>query len=88
MDFSTIGRSGVTQEQFAALVGVSRVTVNTWVAGKFRPRNPVRSRVGRAIKMLNDAVETGLLPVPTDNRRLAVNVVLDSIYKTLNAPEA
>ncbi len=76
MDFSVIDRSGLTQQQFADLAGVSRITVNTWVRGKFRPRGAPRERVIKIIRSLEDALELDLLPVAILGRREATEAVL------------
>lgn len=66
MDLTIISKAGLTQSQFAELVGVSRVTVNTWSQGRFRPQQRIRPRVIRALKLLEAAVENGTLPVKED----------------------
>lgn len=63
MDFGVIDKAGLTQAQFATLVDVSRVTVNTWVKGHYRPGNAVRGRVSRALDLLKQAVADGKLPI-------------------------
>lgn len=64
MDFSLIKKSGVTQQEFAELVGVGRVTVNLWVRGKMNPNPEVRDNVLWHLDMLDHAMENGDLPPP------------------------
>ena len=88
MDFSVIDRAGVTQGQFAAIIGVERVTVNTWVRAKFRPRGAMRSRVARLLDLLAEAVEAGKLPIPVPDRRAATDAVLASLRAALDTTGA
>lgn len=61
MDFETIARAGLTQKQFALMVGVDRVTVNTWVRGRRKPLAP--ARVTAALRVLQRAIDRGDLPI-------------------------
>jgi transcriptional regulator with XRE-family HTH domain len=63
MNFDIIKDAGISQQQFASLVGVSRITINTWVTGRFTPRPTLRHRVRKALAALEDAVERGELPI-------------------------
>jgi DNA-binding XRE family transcriptional regulator len=85
MDFTIIRRAGITQGQFAELVGVTRATVNTWVSGEFRPNAKQRRHVIRAIKLLETAVEEARLPLPADTRH---STVLATFRDALHAVEA
>lgn len=64
MDFSVIKKSGITQQEFAELVGVGRVTVNLWVRGKMNPNIEVQPTVLWHLEMLDRAIEAGDLPPP------------------------
>lgn len=88
MDFSVIDRSGITQSQFAALAGVSRVTVNTWVRAKFQPRGHIRERVHKLVLLLHDAINEGTLPVAVADRRKESEAVLDKIKARLDGDGA
>jgi len=68
MDFSLIKKSGITQQEFAELVGVGRVTVNLWVRGKMKPNTEVQATVLWHLDMLDHALENGDLPPPDDLR--------------------
>jgi len=60
-DFDALRESGVTQAEFAALFGVSRTTVNTWVAGRL-PTKFLQSRVYKYLRLLRQGVDNGSLP--------------------------
>lgn len=83
-DFSAIQDAGITQEQFARLVGVTRVTVNTWTTGRFKPRTPIRARVRMALTLLRGAVNRGHLPVTDDHRTALVERRLAAVETVLN----
>lgn len=83
-DFNVIERAGITQQQFADLVGVSRVTVYTWIHARFKPRHAMRERIERALKMLNDAVAADKLPVPKVTHKEFVDTQLIQIRKALH----
>lgn len=87
MDFTVIERAGITQAQFGELVGVSRVTVNTWVKKKFQPRAGLRARVALAIRALNHAVRHGYLPVPESDHEERVKAALKKVADTVQAAE-
>jgi transcriptional regulator with XRE-family HTH domain len=63
-DFSPLQDAGLTQLEFAALLGVSRVTVNLWVAGKMRPHQYIRSKVVLLLTAIRKATQHGFLPLP------------------------
>jgi transcriptional regulator with XRE-family HTH domain len=63
MDFSVIRRSGMTQAEFAALCGVSRVTANTWVRGKMRPHRYTKAKIVLLLDHLESAIKAGDLPL-------------------------
>lgn len=69
MNFDIVKRAGVTQAQFAGLVGVSRITVNTWLKGHFNPQARLRGRVRKALDLLAKAIDDGQLPVPKDHAK-------------------
>ncbi len=74
MDFSAIASAGLTQAEFAKLVGVSRVTVNTWVRGKMHPHHFISDKVDAALARLRKATRAGTLPLRGTRRsdRLAL----------------
>lgn len=85
--FDVIEQAGISQGQFAALVGVSRVTVNTWVRGKFSPRPDLKRRVAAILRLVGAAVQAGRLPVPIVDHRKATEVELQRIRAMLETQE-
>lgn len=83
MDFSVISRAGLTQQQFGQLVGVNRITVNTWIGGRYSPNNRLRPRVLKALQLLADAVKAGTLPIDDSHRERAVQRQLDRLSRAL-----
>jgi DNA-binding XRE family transcriptional regulator len=79
-DFSVLKESGVTQTQFAAMVGVTRVTVNTWVARKFAPNKSKQKLVAAALVALRAAIERKDLPKTVLVRHKTVSAYLDTIF--------
>lgn len=67
MDFSIIKKAGVGQQEFADLVGVSRITVNKWVSGKNPPSRHVVQKVKHNLTLLTAAHRLKYLPgdIPT-----------------------
>lgn len=63
MDFSTIARSGMTQGEFAQLVGVSRPTANMWVTGKMHPHRYTNAKIALVLEHLQSAIKHGALPL-------------------------
>lgn len=62
--FAVIAHSGMTQGEFAQIVGVTRVTTNLWVKGKMRPNRYVAERVNKLLSSIAAAVDQGHLPLP------------------------
>lgn len=63
MNFDVVGLSGLTQEEFAALAGVSRVTVNTWIGGHMQPHRYIKAQIEQLLWEVEIAVATGALPL-------------------------
>lgn len=61
LDFSAIERAGLTQQEFANLVNVTRVTVNHWVNGGM-PANFLKKVVRNYLEDLELAIERQWLP--------------------------
>ena len=63
LDFSVIERAGLTQGEFADLIGVTRVTVNLWVNGG--TPSPYLTRVcDGMLNRLQEAIDAEYLPAP------------------------
>lgn len=61
LDFKPLDDAQVTQTEFAAILGVSRITTNRWIRGAMP--SPLARRSAQALlDELAKAVEAGLLP--------------------------
>lgn len=85
MDFSILSRAGVTTQQFAKLLGVSRISVHAWKSGTASPRPTNRRKVSAALKQLDEAVARGELPVPSTYARAYTENTLQRILSTAPA---
>ena len=83
-DFAVLERAGITQQQFADLVGVSRVTVYTWMHARFKPRPSMRLRIERVLSLLQRAVTEGRLPVQRVKYKEHVDAQLQEIRKAIH----
>lgn len=61
MDFRLIKEAGLTQGEFAELIGVSRASVNTWVSGG-RPAKFLRPVVKLYLDWLRECIKDNVLP--------------------------
>lgn len=68
-DFGIVTDSGLTQQEFAALARVSRITVIHWLQGRRQPSRHVAPRLSKLLRRLTAAVEAGTLPPQTPRRR-------------------
>jgi transcriptional regulator with XRE-family HTH domain len=68
-DFSLIAQAGLTQQDVADYLGVSRVTVNYWVQGRVDPHPWIRDEVGVFLARLKTAIDEGRLPVQLPDLR-------------------
>ena len=63
MDFTVIKRAGMSQLEFAKLVGVSRVTTNLWVRCKMTPHRYIKPRIASVLLSMECAIENRDLPI-------------------------
>ena len=68
-DFSLIAQAGLTQQDAADYLGVSRVTINYWVQGHVEPHPWIKEDVGRFLAKLKTALDEGRLPVQLPDLR-------------------
>jgi transcriptional regulator with XRE-family HTH domain len=61
-DFKILEEAGLSQREFAELVGVSRVTVNNWLRGKQKPSNVLAKLAKRQLAYITVAHRLGWLP--------------------------
>jgi DNA-binding XRE family transcriptional regulator len=66
LDFSVISRAGLTQQEFATIGGVSRVTVNMWVKGRMAPHRFISAKIAALLRHLENAIEHASLPLPVN----------------------
>jgi DNA-binding XRE family transcriptional regulator len=87
MDFTVIARAGLTQAEFSALVGVGRVTTNTWVRGKMHPHRYIKARITAVLGCLESAIEHKDLPLAdgVQDRLAAVRRAVKSAMIRANA---
>lgn len=88
MDFSVIKRAKLTQQEFADVCDVSRVTANLWATGKMTPHMYIRAEIMEIVAALTKAVRDGRLPLPTSipkaQRPEAIRAVLGASQDALN----
>lgn len=67
MDFAILKKAGIGQQEFADLVGVSRISVNNWVTGKNQPSRHLTPKVKQQLTLLLAATRLKTLPgeIPT-----------------------
>jgi transcriptional regulator with XRE-family HTH domain len=68
-DFSLIAQAGLTQQDAADYLGVSRVTVNYWVQGRVEPHPWVRDEVGKFLAKLKAGLDEERLPIQLPDLR-------------------
>jgi transcriptional regulator with XRE-family HTH domain len=61
---ATLKRSGISQSEFGYIVGVSRIMVNRYARGHSKPNQDRVARVELALKVINQLVDHGKLPLP------------------------
>lgn len=64
MIWDEIKQAGLSQGEYALLIGVSRVTVNQWFTGKSVPRNANKEKVKTMRRILKVALAKQFLPLP------------------------
>lgn len=66
LDFSPVRKARLTQGEFAKLVGVSRITANTWLSPNrtVHPHRLLAPMVTLQLQRLAEALVVGDLPVP------------------------
>lgn len=85
MNYGILDLAGVSQGQFAEVLGVSRITVNTWVNGRNAPKPRLQRRVREFLMLLEQAVHNGTLPVQIPDRKQATDAALAPIRQQLDA---
>lgn len=85
MDFAALKKTGVTQTEFAAIAGVSRVTVSNWTRNEAEVHDARKPKIARLLDILSKAHADGKLPLPQPtpraNRLLEIKKVIASYLK-------
>lgn len=86
--FGVIRQAGLTPAEFSTLVGVKRVAVYNWVAGRSAPHKLVADRVSKTLRVLKKLVEMKKLPLPEeldrDTRKVKVAKLKEIIEQRLS----
>lgn len=85
MDLSIATSAGLTQSEIAHVLGVSRVTVNHWINGKYSPHMYIAEHINRRLVLLYAVIENGLIPKHTTNRKKPRHEALAKALKTFAA---
>lgn len=80
LDFDIVMRSGLTQQEFADLAKVSRITAIYWIKGQRKPSKHTYERTAEILKRLDLALSTGTLPLTTPPPRKG-NIMLSPEQK-------
>jgi transcriptional regulator with XRE-family HTH domain len=85
----TLNQSGLTQRELAKLVGVSRVTVNRWLALECQPSPAIHRYLSKALIVLNVALAEEALPanMPAPHSKTVDDrwATISSVYKRIEA---
>ena len=85
MDYSVIDKAGLTQAQFASLIGTSRSVANPWINQKQKPGRFYAPIVDRALALLKVAVRRRELPIDESHTQRMLQQRLDQIAADLRA---
>ena len=61
-NFDVIERAGISQDEFAQIMDVSRTTAHNWIHGKTKPHRIMDRRLQKLLSRIEDAVEHNRLP--------------------------
>lgn len=84
MDFSIVIKAGLTKTDFARLMRTSRTTVHNWFGGG-GVHTLIVAKVRRTLRLLNDAVDAGDLPLPHDTPKKERAAKVVAVLKKHNA---
>ena len=82
LDFSFAKSAKLTQSELAAVLGVSRVTVNMWIKGKAKPHRLHAGDIRKRLNALREAIESGKLPSSKVERSAALIAVVANSSNT------
>lgn len=86
MDLGTIDRAGISQREFAALAGMTRVTVNRWIVGERKPQEATRKKAEDTLKRLEVLINEGHLPLP--RKHTSANLRMAALRRLFTPPAA
>lgn len=64
MNIETLLNTGLTQAELGRVFGVSRITINAWMRGRFAPHRLHREHIKAQGEKLAQALAAGKLPIP------------------------
>lgn len=87
MNFKLIKQCGLTQQEVADALGVSRITVNNWVKGRCAVNLHLTKKVDTFFAALKSAYDTKELPVFVDplSRSAQITKILTRHVKRVKA---
>ena len=85
--FQQAKKAGLKPSELAALLGVSRVAVYNWKAGRTKPHKLLKERIIRVIAVLDDWMDDHELPLSEDltpaERKSKIGKLKTAIDKTV-----
>ncbi len=83
--FDQITKAGLSADEFAKIIGVSRVAVFNWKAKRSKPHPQLKFKLSRAVGFVNKLLELKKLPLSKDlsreERRAKVERLRDAFEK-------
>lgn len=76
---STLKTAKISQEEFAKVCGVSRVTVNSWCKGRGKVHDLLKNKVTvllRAVKLATDGGDLPMRDVPRSDRGMTLKHII------------
>lgn len=67
--FATIRKAGLSLDEYAVIVGVSRVAVFNWRAGRTKPHPQLKSKLDKCDAFLEKLLDLEKLPLKRDLAR-------------------
>lgn len=87
MDLSIVTKAGLTKQEFAKLMKVSRTTVHNWFAGA-GVHVQMSERLDKALGVITKAVDAGDLPLPYGvTRAQRATKIAEAIRKHARPPQ-
>jgi len=80
--FAPLRDAGITQGDLARLAGVSRLTANKWMTGKFKPHRLHGDKITTLVARIERRLQEGKLPVSprlkgTARQEAVISIVRD-----------